>query len=104
MLHERLLHRVQPAVAGQPLDRDHLPARDVLQRHQAGPHGLAGHQDRARAAITLAASAFGAGQPKVVAQDREKLALAVRCDADGLLVERELNRLFHWRLPRWQMV
>jgi hypothetical protein len=49
--------------------------------------------------MALPAPQLGAGQPKVGSQDPEELALAVCGDADGLVVELELNGLFHFFLP-----
>ena len=60
-----------------PLDRDHVPAVHLRQRHQAGGDRLVAdgvarqvaHQDGAGAAVALLAAFLGAGQPLVVAQE-----------------------------------
>src|SRR6266849_4636941 len=57
-----LLHLVQRAVGGEPLDRRDLPGADRADRHRAGPRRDPVDVDRAGAALGDAAAVFGPGQ------------------------------------------
>ena len=69
MLTERLLQRVQPAVAHQPLDGGDLGAVRLHGEHQAGARGLAVDEDGAGAADAVLAADVGAGQLEILAQE-----------------------------------
>ena len=69
MIDERLLQGVQFAVAGKSLDREHLFARNLRERREAGAHRFAIDDYGTGAARTLAASVLGAGERKVGAQN-----------------------------------
>src|SRR5690625_4136360 len=66
---EGLLHWAERAVpAGEALDGGDLVVLGTDGEHQAGPHGLAVDEDRARPAHAVFAAHVGTGQSDVVAQ------------------------------------
>src|SRR6185295_7609741 len=67
IVHPGLLHLVQRAIAGEPLDRGDLLADGLADRDAAGAHRYPIDMDGAGAALCNAASVFGAGQPDVLA-------------------------------------
>ena len=77
VLDDGLLRGGEPGVQVASLDRDHVPAVHLRQRHQAGGDRLVADgivcqlsdQDGAGAAVALLAALLGAGQPLAVAQE-----------------------------------
>src|SRR6185295_1640275 len=63
---------LQRMLLAQALDGRHLGAFDVRERHQAGAHGFAIHQDGAGAALALAASLLGPREPALLPQHVEQ--------------------------------
>ncbi len=97
---ERLLDRVERAVAGQPLDRRDLRADRLHREHEArvddGPVEVHG----ARRALALVAGAFRAGELEIVTQNvdqrtagvhQQVVGNAVDVEVDGDLVHRALR-------------
>jgi hypothetical protein len=69
---ERLLHRIQDALPGQPFDGEDGPSRNRAQGSRAGRHRFPVHQDRAGPAHPGPTAHLGAGQAKFVAQDPDQ--------------------------------
>ena len=65
---QRLLHGMQFPIAGQPLDRRHLPARSAKGRHQAAMDGNTIEPDCASSAIAGIASLLDS-EPSQVAEE-----------------------------------
>jgi hypothetical protein len=61
MFHEGLLKRMENTVLGKPFDREHLLSLDHFNRQPAGPDGFLINENRAGAAVPLAATVFCAG-------------------------------------------
>jgi hypothetical protein len=80
VLHERLLHWVQLAFRGQPLDRRHLGAFRLEREQRAALHGPAVDEDGAGAALARVAADVRASQPQTVAQgvNEERASLDVQ--------------------------
>src|SRR5439155_16992384 len=78
MLAERLLQRVELAVAHQALDRAELGAVGLDGEHDARARGLAVEHDRARAADPVLAADVRAGESEILADevDQELARLA----------------------------
>src|SRR5687767_12303121 len=68
LLDEGPLHRIQLAVAPQPLDRGDLTPLTIDAEQQARVHGPSVHQHGARAAIAHVTDLLGPGQLEIVAQ------------------------------------
>ena len=86
---EGLLDRVRPAGSGEAFDSEDFPARDVPDGRRAGAHGFVVHEDRAGAAVPLAAAVLGAAEAQVVAEHPEEGTFGVDGQARGLPVQRE---------------
>ncbi len=69
---KRLLHRMQPAILGNPLDRGDGPAACHHRQHQAGIDPLALQQHRAGAALAEVAATLGAGEMQPITQRVEQ--------------------------------
>ena len=69
LLHEALLHRVERAAVGQPLDGAHLVPVGHRGEHGAGLHRLAVDQDDAGAAVAGVAAPVRAGEAERLAQE-----------------------------------
>jgi hypothetical protein len=91
MFHEGLLKRMENTVLGKPFDREHLLSCDHFNRHHAGPDGLLIHENRAGAAVPLAAAVFCAGQSEVGAQDPQEHPLRVDTQADWFTVNLQID-------------
>ncbi len=100
-----LLHRVQDAVLGQPLDGRHPLPGGLGRGQRAGLDGAAAEQHRAGAADALAAAELGAGHPEIIAEHLEQAPVrAARDPAPGAVDDdRELHRFacFRRSLRRW---
>src|SRR6202034_1652589 len=72
-----LLHRVQQAVLGQPLDRRDPLASDLGRRGGARRHRAPADQHSAGAARALAAAQLGAGDAEILPDPLEQAAAAV---------------------------
>lgn len=59
-------------VAAESFDRRHFGPLGMREGHEAGAHGLSIEQDRAGAALSLAAPLLGSGQSAVKAQRIEE--------------------------------
>ena len=90
-LDERLLHRVQAAVAGEALDRDDLVTVGLGGEDEARAHELAVEHDRARAALALLAGVLRAGQLERVAQERQQALAAADVGLAALPVDGQLD-------------
>ena len=66
VLDERVLDAVEALALDQALDGLDRGAVGLIGQHQARVHGLAVHEDGARAALALAAALLGPGQPQVL--------------------------------------
>src|SRR5581483_6084134 len=75
-LDERLLHRVELAVAREPLDRHDVVPVGLRREHEARADEPAVEEHRAGAALALLAGVLRAGEAEVLAQ-REEQALAL---------------------------
>ena len=71
---EGLLHRMQLAVRGEPLDGGDLPPRGAKGRHQAGMHRLAVEPHRAGAAIAGVAALLDAEHAALAQEGAQALA------------------------------
>ena len=89
--HEGALHRVQPAVGGQPLDRHDVAPVGLRAVHEARAHELAVQQHRAGSALALLAGALGAGQVEPVAQHEQQALGAVHLGLALLAVDAQLD-------------
>jgi len=88
---ESFLHRMQFAVLRQTLNgRDFFAGHHRHARH-AGSDGRAFDQDGARAALSLAAPVFGAGELEFVAENPEQQARRVDHQPVVLLVDHEFH-------------
>ena len=72
VLAERRLHRVQLAVLGEALDRDHLGAVGLHREHGAGLDRAAVDVDHAGAALAGVAADMGAGEAEMLAQELDQ--------------------------------
>ena len=72
---------MESSVAAEAFDRGNTFCIDRCDRCDAGAHRFPVNEDRARAALPLAASVFCASQIEIVAKDVEQAALCVRLDA-----------------------
>ena len=99
VLAERLLERVELAVAHESLDRQELGAVGLDREHDAGTRGLAVDQNSARAADAVLAADVRARQAEVLAQEiREQLAgLAAPLPLDAVHREANGDRVSHGR-------
>ncbi len=92
-LEEGLLERAQrargSAALGQAFDRPELRAIGLADRHEAAVDHLAVEDDRAGAALALAAAFLGAGEAEVLAQHVEEAAHAGHGDLARLAVDGE---------------
>jgi hypothetical protein len=93
--YKRLLQRMQFPVQGEAFNGDHFLARDVFDRVLAGSNSLFINNDRACAALVLAAAKFRARESQVGAQNPKERPLAVCGYRDRAAVELEMNGLFH---------
>src|SRR4051794_19625649 len=75
-----LLHLVQFAVAGQPLDRRDLLGAERAYRHRAGARRGAVDMHGAGAALRDAAAVFGPGQPDRIAQHPQQRRARIDID------------------------
>src|SRR6266436_2698988 len=75
-----LLHLVQRAVGGEPLDRRDILGADRTDRHRAGPRRDPVDVDRAGAALGDAAAIFGPGQAQRVAQNPQQRSVGIDID------------------------
>src|SRR3954453_8830125 len=75
-----LLHLVQSAVAGQPLDRRDLLGADRAYRHRAGARRGAVDMHGAGAALRDAAAVFGPGHPDRIAQHPQQRRARIDID------------------------
>ena len=73
-IEEGLLHRMQRAVLGQPLDGGDLAAGGAEGRHQAGMHRLAVEPDRAGAAIAGIAALLDAEHAAIAQEGAQALS------------------------------
>ncbi len=96
MIDERLLQGMQFTAAGEPLDREHLFSRHVLERRETGAHRLAVEDYGAGAAVALPASVLGAGQRKMGAQRPQEHVLFVGVQTDSPAIEFKFDRPFRW--------
>ncbi len=90
---EPLLHRVQFAVLGQPLDGGHGPALGAYGRVQAAVYGFAVHLDGAGAAVARVAALLHP-EPAALAQVRPQALPRARLGVERLVVDpdREAHR------------
>lgn len=110
MLRECPLKRM---VAAESFDRRHIDRFGVRERHEAGAHGLAIEEDRAGAALSLAASFLGPRQLAVKAQRVEKTRHWRRVHLDVAAVHAEMHAASWMRSgvagiclmssPRWRI-
>ena len=94
-LGERLLERMEAAVARHPLDRGDLAPGELRGQGQAREHGLAVHEDRAGPALAELAPVLGAGEPEVLTEDLEQGLVDGDEDLVGLAVDRQREPSFH---------
>ena len=94
---ERLLERMQLAVAGEALDRRDVLALDVLQRGLARSDGLAVDDHRAGAADPGAAAVLRSGELEVGAQHPEERAVLVGVEGHRPSVQPESDGSLHAR-------
>ena len=107
---ERLLQRVQLAVAREALDGRDLLAGEVADFPLARARRLAIDQDGAGAALAFAAAVLAAGQIEIVAQHAEQRALGVRLDRHGAAIDVKFFDAWPWnasesglpRIGRWR--
>src|SRR5438309_665597 len=99
VLAERLLERVELAVAHEPLDRQKLGAVGLDRQHDAGTRGFAVEQNSARAADAVLAADVRARQAQVLAEEiHEQLAgLAASLPLDAVHREANGHRVSHGR-------
>jgi hypothetical protein len=83
---------VQLAPGGEPFDRQHLVPVDLRGQDQAGVYRLSIQQNRARAALALAAPVLGAGQAQVLAQEGQKGLVGRGVDLDRPTVDGQPHR------------
>ncbi len=88
-LEKRRLDRMEPAVLGEPLDRDDLLARRFGDRRLAGRRRLPVEQHHAGAALTFPATVLGSGQLETIAQDREERFVGRGVDGSRSAVDGE---------------
>src|SRR5262249_39821977 len=77
VFHERLLHRMQSAVAPETFDGHHMFAIELVEKLDAGVDGLVAEiiafdladQDRAGPAVAFGTDDLGAGQLQVIAEE-----------------------------------
>ena len=84
---ERLLQRMKPAVALEPLDGGDLRAVVHHRERQARDDALSVHQDRACAAGALVAALLGAGQARPFPQHVQQRRAVVHRDLAGFAVD-----------------
>ena len=89
VLHERPLHRVQLAVGGQTLDRDHVGTVGLDRQHGAALHRLTVDVDGARPARRGVAPDVGAGQLELLAQELHEQRPRLDIAAASGTVDRE---------------
>ena len=88
---ERLLHRVQGAIAAEALDRDDVVPVGLRGEDEARAHELAVEEDGARAALALLARVLRAGELEPVAERREEALAGPDVGLAPLAVDRELD-------------
>ena len=98
VLDERPLQRVQLAVLGESLDRDHLCAVVRDGERQAGVDAAAIEQHGAGAALAVVAALLGAGEPELLAQHVEQGTARIHGERQRLAVDQQLNLGPHDRL------
>ena len=89
MFDERMLQGMPSA---EPLDRRHTRAINLGGGHQARIDRHAVDQHRARAALSLAAPFFGAGERAVLSQDIQQPLQGMNRDANAFAVKSEAHR------------
>ena len=89
---EGSLNGMEPAVLGEPLDRDDAPGSGLGDRRLAGGLRLAVEEHHARAALALAAAVLRPGHLETVAEDPEEGLVGRRFDALLLPVDGEKDR------------
>jgi hypothetical protein len=97
-VNEGLLHRIKPAGAFEPFNRDNLVPVGLAGQNQTGVHRAAVEQNRARAALAFATAFLGAGQAAVVAQHIKQTRAAGHVERDRAAVQCEANRHADGRL------
>ena len=80
---------MQPAAVGHALDGRDLAPLALDRKHQAGEHGLAVDQDRARPALAELAAVLGAGEVQLLAEHLEQRLVRRREDVALLTVDLE---------------
>src|SRR6516164_11589166 len=91
VLEPGLLHLVQGAARGKPLDRGDLLAFRRAHRHRARAHGHAVHVHGAGAALGDAAAVFGSGKADLLPQHPQERGVGVDIDVVGLSVDGETS-------------
>ena len=86
---ERLLHRMQRVLAGEPFDRDDLVALRLRREHEARADERSVEEHGARAALALLAGVLRARQLERVAQEREEALAAPGVAFEPLAVDRQ---------------
>ena len=92
MIDERLLERVELAIAPQSLDREHLAPLALGGEEDAGIHRPAIEEDRADATFCLKAVLLGAGQAEVGPEHVEERAVRLGQHLVALAVDGEGER------------
>ena len=86
---EGLLHRIKPAVRGEPFESRHRPAGRIAERQDAGARQASVDQHAARPAFAEAAAIFRPVEGAVVAQKRKQRRRARQERFDGRPVHRQ---------------
>ena len=93
VLDERLLDRVQPVAAREPLDRRHLGALGLEREHRAALHRAPVDEHGAGAALARVAADVRAGQPEPVAERVDEQRPPLDLERPRLAVDDELDSL-----------
>src|SRR4051794_14905431 len=91
-LDKRFLHRIEPAIGGEMLDRDNLGAIGERRQVQTARYRIPVDQYRAAAAQSLSAAFTRAEQVEMLAQYIDQAEMRRNGHLDGAAVQREADR------------